>query len=557
MLIRFEDGKGYYDGDVRNGSVRTGYGNERHSDGSLCNCFCLEGKRRGYGEEIRNGDVIYRGEWFNDKKHGYGYHVYSNGRYFGGFVNGLRHGFGVFFYRDGTGYAGEWKCDKQHGKGTYIYLGGLSRLEGWWRDGTLNGICFYVGADGKIERRIYADGEYYKSQATAEAEEDRNRYDISGVYGRFFRDGKFYYGKYLKRDGKTVLCGSALAYVDDDNWKICFYENDLEQGEVAELKDGYYSRCHYIDGEMTGSYVEFKEETAACGFCIGGKAKGFILEYEYLCNVTVGERSDGVLFNNGLVYDFLDDKLYAGDFYYGRLDDRFAVAESNDFFGSCVTSGAARCSDFAVRATPNEFYICKVEIIGGKKTESKTKYYYLDRKTGEVWVSDLSGKMEYYSDENGTRVYSVEGKMKFTVNADGSFVRIKICDGVKNVLIKQDDVYEIKEYLLEAEPNGEPLRITREVNGGSCFSIEKGRKNNEIVFGNIAYSGETRGLGPCGNGRMSFSGGSSVSGEWNGFESCQRATFTWETGCSEPVTVEGGVITFLNGQKFRFINLSN
>ncbi len=555
MLIKFEDGKGYYDGDVRNGFVRTGYGNESYSDGRRRNCFYLEGKRRGYGEESYNGDVIYRGDWFNDKKHGYGYHKYSNGRYFGGFVNGLRHGFGVFFYSDGTCYTGEWKCDKQHGKGTYIYLGGASRLEGWWRDGKLSGICFHIDADGKIERRNYADGEYNKSQATEETEDNRNCYDVSGIYGRLFRDGSFYYGKYLKYDEKTVLCGSTLVYVNDDNWKICFYENDLEQGEVAELKDGYYSRSLYIDGKLTGSYVEFKEDTASCGFCTENRAKDFSLEYEYLSNVTVGERSDGALFNNGLVYDFEDERLYAGDFYYGRLDNQFAVAESNDFFGSCVTNTAARYSDFAVRATPDNFYICKVENVDGKKSESVMKYYYLDRKTGEVWVKNPLEKMEYYSDGGGSRTYYVEGKMEITINADGSFIKSKICDGVRNVLIKQDDVYERREYLIDADPSDDPEYITREVIGGSYFSVDKEHKNDAIALGNIVYSGETRGLGPYGRGCMSFPGGSFVSGEWNGYESCQGATFTWETGYSEPVTVEGGVITFPSGEKYRFIKL--
>ena len=72
-----------------------------------------------------NGDMLYEGEWKDDKKHGQGKVTYSDGAvYEGEWKDGERHGQGKVTYSGGKGkvYEGEWKHDKKHGQGKLMRL---------------------------------------------------------------------------------------------------------------------------------------------------------------------------------------------------------------------------------------------------------------------------------------------------------------------------------------------------------------------------------------------------------------------------------------------------
>jgi len=137
---------GYYDGDVRDGNIPNGAGSIIYNDGGQFDGFFVEGKKRGYGAEFNNGNLLYRGEWFENEMHGCGYRKFNDAEYVGYFVNGLPHGFGVYFYNDGDIYVGEHKQGHLHGKGTYIYTDG-TQLEGWWYDGKCQGPFFEITGD--------------------------------------------------------------------------------------------------------------------------------------------------------------------------------------------------------------------------------------------------------------------------------------------------------------------------------------------------------------------------------------------------------------------------
>ena len=63
------------------------------------------------------------GLWKDDKFHGDGLYLYSNGdKYKGKFEKGMKKGRGVYIYRNGATYEGEWDNDKKSGNGTYIYI---------------------------------------------------------------------------------------------------------------------------------------------------------------------------------------------------------------------------------------------------------------------------------------------------------------------------------------------------------------------------------------------------------------------------------------------------
>lgn len=76
--------------------------------------------RHGYGiTKMSNGD-IYRGEYLNDKRNGYGTYTYDTSigeeYYEGHFVNNKRDGYGVYTYRDKSVYAGWWKENLKEGE---------------------------------------------------------------------------------------------------------------------------------------------------------------------------------------------------------------------------------------------------------------------------------------------------------------------------------------------------------------------------------------------------------------------------------------------------------
>ena len=60
------------------------------------------------------------------------------GKYKGEYFNNLRHGDGTFLFYDGSKYIGKWKNNYRHGIGTYIFKNGFKLVGKWDKD-------FFVG----------------------------------------------------------------------------------------------------------------------------------------------------------------------------------------------------------------------------------------------------------------------------------------------------------------------------------------------------------------------------------------------------------------------------
>lgn len=68
-------------------------------------------------------EVVYKGAWENNEKHGIGQQNYPGvGDYYGYWENGQRHGEGVMTYANKDVYSGQWANGNKHGKGTYIFF---------------------------------------------------------------------------------------------------------------------------------------------------------------------------------------------------------------------------------------------------------------------------------------------------------------------------------------------------------------------------------------------------------------------------------------------------
>lgn len=130
-----------------------------------------DGQKHGYGE-LRCPEYYYKGEWFNDKKHGNGKCVFKNrrvyegqffedkyhgqgvlryeyfGTYKGEFANGFKHGQGTEEFKNGSYYTGSFKYDKLDGKGVFTIPKINYSYEGEFKDGWKEGQGVETFANG-------------------------------------------------------------------------------------------------------------------------------------------------------------------------------------------------------------------------------------------------------------------------------------------------------------------------------------------------------------------------------------------------------------------------
>jgi len=122
----------------------------------------LHGRRHGQGTLTDSRDYSYKGQWFNDQKHGFGIEKVSgriyegewkndkmNGKgtytdlgnyvYEGQFVDGLREGSGIEKFTNGDVYNGEWKQGLRHGQGTLTLSNNEMTFTGQWVRGSVQG----------------------------------------------------------------------------------------------------------------------------------------------------------------------------------------------------------------------------------------------------------------------------------------------------------------------------------------------------------------------------------------------------------------------------------
>jgi hypothetical protein len=74
----------------------------------------------------------YEGEYYMDKKHGYGVFNWESGNiYKGNYKEDERDGYGEMYWTDGSVYKGEWRRGCQHGFGKMAQPDGMN-LEGYF-----------------------------------------------------------------------------------------------------------------------------------------------------------------------------------------------------------------------------------------------------------------------------------------------------------------------------------------------------------------------------------------------------------------------------------------
>jgi hypothetical protein len=83
---------GYFQGYFKNGVADCSDGIFIYPDGTFYRGNIRDSSANGYGMLVfKNGEMIYTGDWMNDKPHGTGKEEYKDGSvYFGSFINGVK-----------------------------------------------------------------------------------------------------------------------------------------------------------------------------------------------------------------------------------------------------------------------------------------------------------------------------------------------------------------------------------------------------------------------------------------------------------------------------------
>lgn len=102
----------------------------------------------------------YVGQFMNDKVHGEGEQIFSDGsRYKGQWKHGQKHGHAEYVNAEGLVYIGQWEDGRRHGQGSQEYAN-ADRYNGWWFRGMCSGLGSYYFADGSRYEGAWANGRY-------------------------------------------------------------------------------------------------------------------------------------------------------------------------------------------------------------------------------------------------------------------------------------------------------------------------------------------------------------------------------------------------------------
>ena len=194
-------------------SKKYGYGELIYADGSQKIGTFFNDEFVGWNTYIDSEGILYVGLFKNDNLNGKGlkYILQKDSLYKGDFINFKRHGYGKY-YKESSVYEGQFNCDKKHGQGKIILKTGDIYI-GEFKNNTISGFGQYIWKDGKHEYKgnflngkfhgdgfyKWEDNEYFKGSYYKGVKEGK------GEIG--YNDGKKCYVNFKngKPDGKGIL----------------------------------------------------------------------------------------------------------------------------------------------------------------------------------------------------------------------------------------------------------------------------------------------------------------------------------------------------------------
>lgn len=153
VILEFDFGT--YEGQVKDGTCRHGWGLLKYHSGNEYQGEWMDGAFHGQGRKrFANGDQ-FEGEWRQGKRNGPGKYWFANGHcYEGGYANDHCEGYGTFSTIDGDNYSGEWAAGRKHGKGVETLRCGR-KFEGSWVHGRKHGEGTLTTQTGDVVKGVW------------------------------------------------------------------------------------------------------------------------------------------------------------------------------------------------------------------------------------------------------------------------------------------------------------------------------------------------------------------------------------------------------------------
>ena len=265
-----------------------------------------DGKREGKGKMYyKNGDLMYEGDFINDKMEGNGKYIYEDGIYYiGQFKNTKKTGKGKFYNKNGDlMYEGDFIDDKIEGNGKCIYENGNYYI-GQFKEGKRHG-------KGKM---YYKNGELsYEGDYTNDIEEGNGKY--------IFEDGSYYIGQ-VKNE---LAHGKGTSYYKNGNIK---YEGDFVNGIIEGSGKYIYDNGNYYIGQ----FKKGKRHGKGIQYYKNGQ---LMIEANWIDDYPEGDGKfineegwtyivpfkKGLMHGKGKIYDNNGKLVYEGDFVDDAIND--------------------------------------------------------------------------------------------------------------------------------------------------------------------------------------------------------------------------------------------
>ena len=125
------------------------------------------------GTQIVKGEYIYRGEYQEGKKHGYGVYIvispqHKGNKYVGEFRFDAKEGVGTYTYANGDVYVGNFRANKRNGKGIFTSRNG-DKYEGEYKEDKRDGFGTYVKNTGETYLGYWSDDLFIETKQQADA----------------------------------------------------------------------------------------------------------------------------------------------------------------------------------------------------------------------------------------------------------------------------------------------------------------------------------------------------------------------------------------------------
>lgn len=277
---------------------------------------CISGNcSNGYGKiQYSNGDT-YEGEFYDDKREGFGIYIWkAGGKFIGESFQNTFQGFGVLEFADGTKYTGDFKDGEFDGEGEKTYTNGTIQKGLFGKGKYLGKISYYgkpIGTTGCLNGDCENGYGMHYSQAN-------NRFfgffrngkrDKFGAY--YWEDGTRWVGQF--KDGLLTGYGTYF-FITGEKYVGNFIDSKRNGwGINYDPNTGLKKIGFWVDNNL----VKWKKDLMPNGGtgCISGDCKNGYGKYVYNNGYYEGNFKNG--YRNGYGQYYFD----IGDYYAGNFSD--------------------------------------------------------------------------------------------------------------------------------------------------------------------------------------------------------------------------------------------